>query len=213
MSLIKSVIQSLFVLSLILVVSTNAFAGSWNTDSISPRKASSTKEPPFRLMPYAPGTNNLAIDVGQVFLMGDLASSYADSIGYQIHYTYGVSDIFGFDTSLGLSDHSDGKFSMATLLMGLRTNLSWFDKVVPYMIFGLGFYKPSRQLTMTSSASAFEFGVHLGPGVDLELTKQLFFGAAITFHDIFGTSRKTEQGVVDFGGTFTTFLLHLGVTL
>jgi hypothetical protein len=170
--------------------------------------------------PFSPGSNNIALDVGQVFLMGDLSSKYNDSIGSQLHYTYGVSDLFGFDSSIGYSEHSDGKFSMMTALMGLRTNLAWYDKVVPYALFGMGFYKPSFQTSSgpngtgtVSSISPLLFGVHLGPGVDLELTRQIFFGAALTFHDVFGNTRMAANNQpIDVGGTYTTFFIHAGVT-
>lgn len=168
------------------------------------------------LSPFSPGSNNLAIDIGQVFLMGDLGQNYSDSIGAQVHYTYGVSDLFGFDASFGYSDHSDGKFSMTTMLAGLRTNLAWFDRVVPYAVFGLGFYRPSftqnLQSGLAESISPVLFGVHLGPGVDLQLTRQLFFGASLTFHDIFGSSRQTPNGPLSVGGTYTSFLVHAGFT-
>ena len=105
---------------------------------------------------------------------------------------------------------------MTTMLTGLRTNLSWYDKVIPYVVFGLGFYKPSYSFMnagLSRSLSPVLFGVHLGPGVDLELTKQLFFGAGLTFHDVFGAKRLTPGGTpLDVGGTFTSFFLHAGVT-
>lgn len=153
--------------------------------------------------------------------MGDLGSDYSDNIGAQLDYTYGVSDMFGFNASFGYSSHTAQNltshgYSMMHLLTGLRTNLAWFDKVIPYANFGLGFYKPSRKFTtalQTTSLSPVVFGVHLGPGVDLQLTRNLFFGAALTFHDIFGTRRilpdKTE---IEMGGTYTSFLLHAGVS-
>ena len=149
--------------------------------------------------------------------MGDLATNYADSIGSRLHYTYGVSEMFGFDSSLGYSSHSDSRFSMTTALTGLRMNLSWYDKVVPYVVFGLGFYRPSYEITTTggsvTSVSPIVFGVHLGPGVHLELTKQLFFGAALTFHDMFGTTQKLQDNSrMEIGGTFTSFFLNAGVS-
>lgn len=165
------------------------------------------------MSPFAPQSNNVALHVGQVFLMGDLADDYSDNIGAQLHYTYGVSDMFGFNASLGFSEHSDGKYSMATFLAGLRTNLSWYDRVVPYLVFGLGFYKPDYKLSAENSLSPVLFGLHIGPGVDLALTDQFFFGASLTFHDVFGTARADSKG--DFhevGGTFTAFLLHAGVS-
>lgn len=156
-------------------------------------------------------------------MMGDLGDKYDSSIGTQVHYTYGVSDLFGFDGSVGYSEHSNGAFSMLTALMGVRSNLAWYDKVVPYGVFGMGFYKPSYQISATgpggkdipgsaSSLSPLLFGVHLGPGVDLALTKQVFFGASLTFHDIFGNTQMVNNQPFDVGGTFTTFLVRAGVT-
>lgn len=187
-------------------------SGNDRADNTS-RRPAYNKDSHFNLSPFAPGTNNLAIDVGQVFLMGDLGNNYADTIGSQLHYTYGVSDIFGFDASAGYSDHSDGKYSMSTLLAGLRTNLAWYDKVIPYFTFGLGFYKPSIELTPANSISTIQFGIHMGPGVDLELTRQLFFGAGLVFHDMFGTTKLLASGEkIDFGGSFTSFFLRAGVS-
>lgn len=193
---------------------------SWGADNESAaRRSALNAGSSQQVAPFTPGSNNFAVDVGQVFLMGDLGANYSDNIGAQLHYTYGVSDLFGFDASFGYSEHSDGKFSMATLLGGLRTNLAWYDKVVPYVVFGLGFYRPSYQQTLGSGAnttistvSPVLFGVHLGPGVDLEITRQIFFGAAITFHDVFGTTKPSPTGPISVGGTFTSFLLHAGFT-
>lgn len=186
---------------------------AWAAPSEPPTRKPSLRESNYNLAPFTPGSNNLSLDVGQVFLMGDLSSSYADSIGSRLHYTYGVSDMFGFDSSLGYSSHSDGKYTMTTLLTGLRMNLSWYDKVIPYVVFGLGFYKPSYELTPVSSASPVIFGLHLGPGVNLELTRQLYFGASLTFHDMFGTRKTVAQNtILDVDGTFTSFFLHAGVS-
>lgn len=179
-------------------------------DSGSIRKARPAKESRYSFAPFAPESNNVSLAVGQTFLMGDLAK-YSDSIGTQLQYTYGVSEMFGFNAALGYSSHSDGKYSQTTLLTGLRTNLAWFDRVIPYAIFGLGFYKPRIALDELTSTSPVVFGLHLGPGVDLQLTDQLFFGAGLTFHDIFGTTQTTVRGPIDVGGTFTTFLVHAGV--
>ncbi len=198
-----------------------AYAASWtqNSWSSSPTYASSDTAAPKRsaprenpTSPFSPGSNNISLDVGQVFLMGDLGDKYSDSIGSQLHYTYGVSEMFGFDASAGYSNHADGDYSMMNLLAGLRTNLAWYDKVVPYFNVGLGFYKPSEKVTSTTSLSPMLFGLHIGPGVDLELTKTFFFGASLTFHDIFGTTKQTALGPKEIGGTYTSFYLRAGVT-
>ncbi len=167
------------------------------------------------LSPFSPGSNNVALDVGQVFLMGDLGNKYSDAIGEQIHYTYGVSELFGFDSSLGYSSHSDGNFSMVTALTGFRLNLSYYDKIVPYFIGGLGFYKPTYTIEGSGSsttASSVLFGLHAGVGVDLELTRSLFFGAALTLHDVFGSDQTVNNQQLAMGGSFASFLIHAGVT-
>jgi len=165
--------------------------------------------------PFAPGSSNLALDVGQVFLMGDMGNHYADSIGEQVHYTYGVSDLFGFDSSLGYSSHSDGQFSMFSALTGLRINMSYYDKVVPYTIVGLGFYKPSYSITTggnETTSSSVLFGLHAGAGVDLLLTKSLFFGASLTLHDVFGSNQQVSNSTESMGGTYASFMVHAGTT-
>lgn len=165
--------------------------------------------------PFAPGSSNLALDVGQVFLMGDMGNRYSDSIGYQAHYTYGVSDLFGFDSSLGYSSHSDGQFSMFSALTGLRINMSYYDKVVPYTIVGLGFYKPSYSVTTggnETTSSSVLFGLHAGAGVDLLLTKSLFFGASLTLHDVFGSNQQVANSTESMGGTYASFMIHAGTT-
>jgi hypothetical protein len=231
MRLFKFHSRNSYIFALFFILITTSAQGSsawqdqprWAADQNSPstpaRKNSYSRDIGQRVFPFAPGSNNLALDVGQVFLMGDLGANYSDSIGSQLHYTFGVSDVFAFDSSIGYSDHSDGKFSMTTAVAGLRTNLAWYDKVVPYAVLGLGFYRPSYQINDTvggqnvvNSVSPLLFGVHLGPGVDLELTRQLYFGAALTFHDVFSSSRAVSKGSISVGGTFMSFLLHAGVT-
>ena len=202
---------------------------SWASDDSESPSSASRKSVRSRdlnsdsISPFSPGSNNLALDLGQVFLMGDLSSQFENSLGSQIHYTYGVSDLFGFDSSLGYSEHSNGQFSMTTLLTGMRMNLSWYDKIVPYFIFGLGFYRPhyasstqgagTETPSITPSTSAVLFGIHLGPGIDLQLTKNMFFGAAVTYHNMFGTTQMTANGSpFNIGGSYTSFYLHLGAT-
>ena len=208
--------------SLTILSGTSARAAGWASNPEWANEAPGTpanrrprSESSYRrndVTPFSPGSNNVALELGQVFLMGDLGNNYEDALGMQLRYTYGVSDMFGFDTSLGHSSHSEGKYSQTTLVTGLRMNLSYYDKVIPHAIFGLGFYKPSMDITPTSSISPVLFGVHLGTGVDLQISKEMFFGANLTFHDVFGTTKMTAIGPVDVGGTYTAFLVHAGYT-
>lgn len=211
-------------------------AQSWSSRSASSSGSESSYGYSAGISPYSPGSNNIALDLGQIFLVGDL-SKYADAIGAQLHYNYGVSNLFAFDASLGYSGHSDGDFSMTSAVAGIRMNMSWYDKVIPYATFGLGFYRPSHQLrggaatdsgtagggnaqplagnvTPSTSVSAILFGVHLGPGIDLEVSRNLFFGAALTYHNLFGaTKRLSGGGEFGVGGSYISFLLHTGIAI
>jgi hypothetical protein len=221
----ENIFKILGVSALLLGISSvESFASvgsKWSSSSIAKDEGvsqSRSRDLGGDVSPFSPGSHNIAVDLGQVFLMGDLAK-YTDSIGTQLHYTYGVSDLFGFDSSIGYSQHSDARLSMLSVLTGMRMNMSWYDKIIPYAKFGLGFYRPSYRdqtvpnLNPASSLSAVLFGIHLGPGIDLELSKNLFFGASITFHNMFGTTKTWADGsLADLGGTYTTFLLHAGAT-
>ena len=177
------------------------------------------------ISPFSPGSHNLAVDLGQVFLIGEL-SQFSNNLGAQAHYTYGVSDLFGFQVSTGYSEHSDGEFSIFSLLTGMRVNLSWYDRMVPYLNFGLGFYYPSypdktsssnnpsgEKSSDTAHVGGLLFGVHVGPGVSLEVSQNLFFGIGLTFHNIFSAKKYLNDGKpIDLGGNYLSFLLHLGAT-
>lgn len=184
---------------------------------------SKEQHPSPPLAPFAPGSNNVAIEEGQIFLMGSLGNRYSNSLGTNVHYTYGVSDLFDFESSIGYSNYSSGQFSMWNLLTGLRTNLSWYDKVIPYLSAGVGFYKTTYNLTPGSpgvpagigdtTISPLLFGIYFGPGVDLEVTRNVFFGGSFTFHNIFGnTETLANNQPFQVGGSYTAFFVHAGVT-
>ena len=218
-----------------LLISSHAFASTgsgwsgssnWGGESTSSIKSSKTRSyvGSSDISPFSPGSHNLGLDLGQVFLMGGL-TQFNDSLGLKFHYNYGVSDLFSFDSSLGYSNHSEGKYSMTSLLTGIRVNLSWYDKIIPYCSLGLGFYRPSfKDLTSSPSTgagsttaqpdiTALLFGMYLGPGVDLEVSKNMFFGASLTFHNMFGTTKTFANGTpVSLGGSFTSFFLRIGTT-
>lgn len=163
--------------------------------------------------PLSPGTHNLSIGVGQIFLMGNLSNQYENALGTQIHYTYGVSDMFSFESDFGYSSHSNGNFSLVNLDAALRTNLIYFDQLVPFASLGLGFYRPSQVINTNTSLSAILFGLQMGGGVDLLLSKKMFFGTRMNYHNMFDTTKADSNGVSQpVGGSFLSFMIHAGVT-
>jgi hypothetical protein len=170
------------------------------------------------LSPLAPGTHNLSVGVGQVFLMGNLSTGFENSLGTQVHYTYGVSDMFSFESDFGYSSHSQntlsqGSFSLVNLNAGLRTNLVYFDQLIPFASLGLGFYRPSTTFTNNSTLSALLFGMQFGGGVDLVVSKKVFLGTRLAYHNMFNSSKVGSDGSLhEVGGSFISFMIHAGVT-
>ena len=172
----------------------------------------STYVPPTS--PMSPGSHNLSIGLGQVFLAGDLSDTYENSLGLQLHYNYGVSELFAFDSDFGYSSHTNGELSIWHMAAGLRSNLVYFDQLVPFFNVDLGFYHPSETFGASKlTASALLFGMQLGAGVDLFLTNRVFFGTSLTFHDMFESTKTASDGVTQkqVGGSFIAFLIHAGV--
>ena len=110
----QDVFQAITALSLLagLALPTVSLASSWSNQpswaatesssapSTSRRNRERERYSNYEVSPFSPGSHNVSLDVGQTFLMGDLSDKYDSSIGTQIHYTYGVSDLFGFDGSV-----------------------------------------------------------------------------------------------------------------
>lgn len=175
--------------------------------SYSSRELSRLRE----LAPFSPTSNNVSLEIGQIILMGDLAH-YEDTLGSAVKYNYGVSRMFGFDAALGRSSHSNGRFSMTSLTGGARMNLSSMDRLVPNLKMGLGFYHPSKEAGALGTVSSTQFGIYTGAGVDLQLSREMFFGTSLTLNNVFNSTRQTPAGPVTLGGSYLSFLASLGYT-
>lgn len=225
----KAVLAGLMGISLGLICET-AFSASWSSKggnwgspggAAAGKKASASvaEAASADILPFSPGSHNVALDLGQVMLIGDL-SRFQNNLGAQLHYSYGVSDLFAFDSSFGYSEHvvnpltpSDGDFlSMASLQTGVRTNLNWYDKIIPYASFGVGFYRPSMRLTQKTDIANILFGLYMGPGVDLQINDKAFFGTSLTLNSVFGSTVLVKGKPIELGGTYVSFMVHAGVS-
>lgn len=220
----------LFATTLAILFSTTSYASSWLDDEsyyqvsvprgkYAPSDDDSGYQTTKKYRPtqpsasaFQPGSNNLALEMGQTFLMGSNLGKYENALGYQAHYTYGVSEMFAFDSSFGFSNHSNGELGMVSLLGGVRMNLASYDRIIPYLNAGLGFYRPSIEISPNNSVSDTLFGMHFGGGANLLITKQTFFGAELNYHNIFSSTKDTSLGPVSMGGAYLNFMLQAGYT-
>jgi hypothetical protein len=156
-----------------------------------PEKKKRDIQPDYGKGPFAPDTHNLSIGVGQFFLLGNLASTYENAIGPELNYTYGVSDLFSFETHFAYH----------------------FDQLVPFASVGLGFFNPSYTLADSATVSSLLFGMQLGTGIDLMISNRVFFGAKLMYHNMFDSSKRDSKGnLQSLGGAFASFTVHTGLT-
>lgn len=195
----------------------DAYPRGASTDSTFSRNsrespsAKNTAESYSDRTPFSPGTHNVSVAVGQVFLLGSL-SRFENAIGPEVHYTYGVSDLFSFQSNFGYHSHSSGALSIWNLSAGLRANLAYFDSLVPFAKIGLGFYYPSYTES-NATVSGLLFGMQLGTGIDLMISNSVFFGAQTTYNTMFDSSKTASDGSSrSLGGAFLSFMVHAGLT-
>lgn len=162
-------------------------------------------------IPLSPGSHNVSLGVGQIFLTGNLANYAENAIGTQVQYTYCVSDLFSFESNFGYSSHSAGNVKLIHLISSLRTNLIYFDQLVPFAFAGLGFYDPSIRLSPTNEVSSILFGLNLGTGAELLLSDRMFFGSRLTYHNMFDSTKRSTSGTLEnIGGAFLSFVVQVG---
>jgi hypothetical protein len=205
-------------------LSTSTFAGSryrsdpndtvsFNRGTKDPSSKKRKVESSAPLSPFAPGTHNLSIGVGQVFLLGDLSNQYENAIGPELHYTYGVSDLFSFHSNFGYHSHSNGALSIWNLSGGLRANLMYFDQLVPFATVGMGFYSPTQTLANHATVNTLLFGMQMGTGIDLLISNTVFFGAKLNYNTMFSSMKNASDGTPQkLGGSYLSFMIHAGVT-
>lgn len=162
-------------------------------------------------MPFSPDSHNLGIAVGQTFLMGGPTQA-GDALGFQGQYTYGVSRLLGFDSSLGRSSHRSGEYSITSVRGGARVHLGHYDQMVPYLQAGVGFFKPSLSNPNETTYTSILFGVYAGGGLDLRISDQFFFGAVGNINQVFGSQRVVANRSVNLGGSSLQFMGRVGYT-
>ncbi len=202
-------------------------------NTITPRPADDAKEEPdtetrevftrkkqattYTVSPMSPGSHNASLNIGQVFLVGTLSDDFENALGTEANYTYGVSDLFGFEGNVGYSSHNGSvsgaqKLSLFHANAGIRTNLVYFDQLVPYLAAGLGFYNVSIRRA-SYELDGLLFGLHVGAGTELFLNDRFFFGARLMYQNMFSSSKADSLGTNrELGGAFISFLVRAGLS-
>ncbi len=159
------------------------------------------------------GKSSIGVGMGQTFLFGDFRETGDDSITFDLLYSYNASRTFDLLLTGHYTQHElRGK---QTQLLGFSSSIKSrvfnFDSFSPYVLGGLGFYRPkvTRQVGVNNfqeSEGKYTFGFNFGAGVDLELNDSYTIGLMASYHNPFKV-KQDRMGSVR--GSYSKLLVTL----
>ena len=159
-----------------------------------------------------PYQHAVGIGVGQTFLAGDYGRNGQDAISADIFYNYKASYTFDLLANFHYWKFEDGKkkVTLPGLALGIKSKFFQFDGFSPYVVAGLGFYRPyaTRDLngTFVETDKKLVFGSHFGVGTDLALNDEVAVGILAHYHNPFDV--KQEVGG-DLEGSYFKLMFTL----
>ena len=150
--------------------------------------------------------HSLGIGVGETFLLSDFKDSGENKITGDVYYSYMASYSFDFVANLHVSKaefQSDPRFkptSVTTpgLALGIKSRLYQFDSFAPYILGGMGFYRPTMTRVVETSNGAVRqetdgkltFGYHIAAGCELKLNNKVTVGLVGHYHNPFDVKQE-----------------------
>ncbi|MBP9674373.1 MAG: outer membrane beta-barrel protein [Bacteriovoracaceae bacterium] len=152
--------------------------------------------------------HSVGIGLGQTFLHSDFSKIGDDKIAFpDFFYAFTASHTFDIVANIHSSKHEKGgsEITLPGFAASIKGKIFEFDDFSPFVMGGLGFYRPDT----TNTDNKTVFGFNLGLGVDLRLTNQFKVGLLLQHHDPFDVKQKSGP---DLEGSYTKFLLTLFYT-
>lgn len=154
--------------------------------------------------------HSFGIGLGQTFLLGDFSSDGEDKMTLDFFYGYKASYSFDFLLNLHISSHENNaeEVNLNGLAMSIKSKVYDYDSFSPYLMGGLGFYRPTTTRnfsgTLRDSEGKFVFGFNLGAGADLRLNEKFTIGVMTQFHKPFDIDQESQK---DVSGAYIKLLL------
>jgi opacity protein-like surface antigen len=150
--------------------------------------------------------HSVGIGLGQTFLFSDLEESGDNKITAELFYAYSASYSFDLLLNFHTSSHSykDEEVSLMGLGASIKGKYFEFDAFAPYILGGLGFYRPRIKKDNEWSEGKNTFGFNLGAGVDLQLNKNVIVGLLAQYHNPFDVK---QDDVKDVRGSYAKLLI------
>jgi hypothetical protein len=159
--------------------------------------------------------HSIGVGIGQTFLFSDFQNNGGNSITGELIYSYSASHSFDFVVDLHLSTHEyqDKETKLLGIVPAIKSKLYQFDSFSPYVIGGLGFYRPQLKRyignTLVLSEAKTVLGYSFGGGGDLRLNDHYTVGVLFQYHNPFDVKQDSGE---DVEGSYAKLLLTLSYT-
>jgi opacity protein-like surface antigen len=163
--------------------------------------SSNTDTSSARLSSFSLKKHSLGIGIGETFLSGDMSDYGENSITADIFYSYAASRSFDAVANAHYSKHShkDQFVRLSGITFGIKSKLFQFDSFSPFVMAGLGFYRPVVRRIQDGSLKESEaktaFGWNVGAGADLKLNSEFTVGVLSAFHNPFDVQQENGADV------------------
>jgi opacity protein-like surface antigen len=147
------------------------------------------------------GKHSLGLGIGQTFLFRRFDDHGNDKLTTDIYYGYAASYSFDFMLNGHFSKHekNDDYSKLIGLTASIKSKFFDFDNFSPYLLGGLGFYRPQARRNGIETVAKYSFGFNLGAGVDLRLNSNYLVGILGHFHKPFEVE---QDGQRDLAGSY-----------
>lgn len=141
--------------------------------------------------------HGLGLAVGQTFLLGSFEDKGDDKITFDILYTYLASYSFDLLVNFHSSEHEykEKKVWLKGLAISIKGRPYEYDSFSPYLLGGLGFYRPQIEKNGEKSEVKNTFGINGGAGVDLRLSHKVSIGVLAQLHMPFDVKQDDMETV------------------
>jgi opacity protein-like surface antigen len=141
--------------------------------------------------------HGFGVGLGQTFLMGSFEKKGDNKITGDLYYSYSASYSFDLLVNLHSSSHSyqSKKVNLQALAMSIKARSYEFDAFSPFLIGGLGFYRPQIGRNGEYSEIKNTFGMNAGAGIDLRLNSKVVVGLLGHYHLPFEVKQDNFENV------------------
>lgn len=153
-------------------------------------------------VPGGMNKHSVGLGIGQTFLFSDFEKNGENGITFtDFIYSYSASHSFDFFVDFHFSSHEyqDKETTLFGIVPAIKSRLWQFDSFSPYVLAGLGFYRPELKRyvgnSLVDSEAKTVLGYSFGAGGDLRLNNHYSVGILMQYHNPFDVKQDSGEEV------------------